>query len=264
MLRSVFSKWLWDSRRSILGWILAIVGVGCGYAAFWPTINTPGIQEALESYPEALLEALNYDDVSTPAGYLTATVYGLIVAVLLIVYTVSAGTRTIAGDEEAGYLELVAAHPVARGRLALQRFAALMASVTIIAAAFLLAMLAITIPAQLEGISIGQYAAMHLQLILFAGFFGALSFAVGAATGRRALAIGTGSAAGVLGYAAYGLLPQVDGLGWVENLSPFHWLSGGAPLRNGFQVGEGLLMVALAALLVAWGAWAFTRRDIAV
>ena len=44
MLRSVFTKWLWDARRSVLGWSLAIVLVGGGYAAFWPTINDPAMQ----------------------------------------------------------------------------------------------------------------------------------------------------------------------------------------------------------------------------
>lgn len=263
MLRSVFTKWLWDARRSLLGWTLAIVLVGGGYAAFWPTIDTPEIQDALESYPKGLLEALNYDDISTPAGYLTASVYGLVVAVLMVVYAVSAGTRTIAGDEEAGTLDLIAAHPVSRAGLALQRFASFLVSVVIIAAAFWLGMLALIVPAQLEDISIARFAAMHVHLVLFVAFFGALSYAVGAATGRKALAIGVGSAAAVLGYFANGIIPLVDGLEWVENLSPFHWFTGGDPLRNGIQAADCLLMLGLVTILVGWGTWAFGRRDIA-
>lgn len=264
MLSNVFTKWLWDARRSVFGWTLAIVLVGGGYAAFWPTINDPDIQELLESYPQGMLESLNFDDISTAAGYLTATVYGLIVAVLLVVYSVSAGTRTIAGDEEAGTLDLILAHPVSRGRVALQRFASFAVSVAIIAAVFWLGMVALIVPAQLNDISIARFAAMHVHLVLFAAFFGAVTYAVGAATGRKSLAIGIGSSAGVLGYVANGIIPQVQGLEWVENLSPFHWLTGGDPLRNGLQIGDSLLMLLLVSILVAAGSWAFSRRDIAV
>ncbi len=70
MLRSVYSKWLWDNRRSIAIWAASIAAVGLGYAAFWPTIDSPAMQEALAAYPEGMLEALNYDNISTPAGYL--------------------------------------------------------------------------------------------------------------------------------------------------------------------------------------------------
>lgn len=264
MLRSVFTKWLWDSRRSVFGWTLAIVGVGGGYAAFWPIIDDPQMQNLLTSYPQSLREAMGFEGMSTAAGYLTATVYGLIVAVLLLVYAVSAGARLIAGDEEGGTLDLVAAHPVRRSRLALERFGAFLTALVMIIGALWLAMLALIVPAQLDGISVGQFAAMHVHLLLFAAVFGALTYAVGAATGRKSLALGIGAGVGVFGYAARGLLPQVDGLEWTKNLSPFQWLSGGKPLLNGLQIGDSLLMPGLIVVLVAVGTWAFSRRDIRV
>lgn len=264
MLRNVFAKWLWDARRSVLGWALGIAVVGGFYAAFWPTIDNPELQAALENYPPGLLEAINFTSVTTPAGYLSATVYGLIVAVLLVVYTVAAGTRTIAGDEEAGTLDVVLAHPVSRTRLAVERFAAMLVSVGIIVAAFWLVMLALTGPARLDGISVGQFGAMHLHLVLFAGFFGSVTFAVGAATGRRSMAIGVGAGLAVIGYAANGIIPQAEGLAWVRNVSPFHWLNGRNPLETGIEVGDALLMVGLSVVLVVLGTWLFNRRDVAV
>ena len=98
-----------------------------------------------------------------------------------------------------------------------------------------LAILALVGPAQLKGISVGQFGAMHVHLILFAAFLGALAYAVGAATGRKSLAIGLGVGLAVLGYIANGIIPQSEGLGWVRNLSPFQWLNGDHPLRSGVQ-----------------------------
>lgn len=264
MLHNPLTKWLWDSRRSLLGWIIAVVVLGAGYAAFWPTIDSPAMRDALENYPEALLEALGYTDIATPDGYLSATVYGLVVAVLLLVYGVGAGARSIAGDEEAGILDLVLAHPVSRGRVALQRFGALVVSVVLFNLALLGSLLAIAVPARLDDISLADYAAMHTHLVLFASLFAAVGYGVGAATGRRAVAISVGAAVGFLGYLANGVLPQVEGLEWTRNLSPFHWLTGGSPLRNGLQTGNLLIMLGSIVLLVTLGTWRFERRDVAV
>lgn len=264
MLRNPFTKWLWDSRRSILGWTLAIVLVGAGYAAFWPSVDNPELQKAMEAYPQALMEAINYTDITTAAGYLNATVFGLLAAALLVVYGLAAGTRTIAGDEDAGTLDLILAHPVSRVRLALQRFAGFLVSVVVIAFFLWLAMLALIVPARLEGISVMHFAAMHVHLVLFGSLFGALAFAVGAATGRKNLAIAVGAAIAVLGWIANGVVSQVEGLAWVKGLSPFNWLNGGNPLSNGVQVDDVLLMAGLALVLVAVGTWFFDRRDVAV
>ncbi len=264
MLRSVFGKWLWDARRSLVGWSLAVAFVGGGYAAFWPTIDSPELQAALDNYPQALLEAINYTDISTAAGYLNATVYGLIVAVLLVVYGVGAGSRTIAGDEDAGTLDLILAHPLSRSRLALERFASFLVSVLIIIGVLWLALAALQGPAQLDGISIGQFAAMHLHLFLFAGLFGAVSYAVGAATGRKSLAIAVGAGIAVFGFIANGIISQVQGWEWIRGLSPFQWLNGQNPLQTGVQGGNVLLMLSLTVVLVAAGTWLFNRRDVAV
>jgi ABC-2 type transport system permease protein len=264
LVGSPFAKWLWDGRRSLVGWALGIAGVGGMYAAFWPTMDDPDMQEAIANYPESILEALNYTDISTAAGYLSATVYGLVVAMLTIVFSVGAGARIVAGDEEAGTLDLILAHPISRRTLVLHRLAAFVAGVVAIAVALLLVLLALTGPARLEGISVGGFAAMNLHLVLFATFFGAVAYAVGAATGSRGLAIGAGAGVAVFGFAANGILNQVEGMAWIKGWSPFDWLNGSAPLKNGVEVSSVLLMAALAAALVAAGTFGFERRDIAV
>jgi beta-exotoxin I transport system permease protein len=263
MTSSVFAKWLRDSRRSILGWAIALAVVGVGYAAFWPTIDNPEMRQVLQNYPQALLEALNYTDLATAAGYLNATVYGLLVGVLLLVYAVVTGTRLIAGDEDAGTLDLILAHPVSRTSLAVQRFGAFAVSVLVLSTALWLGMIAIRGPARLDGISVADLTAMHVHVVGFGLLFGAITFAVGAVTGRRALTLAVGSAVGLFAYAASGLLPQVAALAWVKDYSAFTWLNGSAPLRNGVDVGQVAIMLGLTLALVALGIWGFRRRDIA-
>jgi len=264
MLRNVFTKTLWDARRSLLGWTVAISAVAMMYAAFWPTVNTPQMQQALSNYPQGVLEAFNYNDLTSPAGYLASSVYGLLIPLLVAVFAIAQGTRAVAGDEEAGTLDLPLAHPVSRTRLALQRFAALGAALVLVGAVLWLAMLAIAGPAELEGITAAEFAAATIQLALFGACLGALAFAVGAATGRKALALGVSAGAAVLAYLANGVFPQVQGLQWTREVSPWHWYLGGEPLTNGLQTGDALLLLAVTAVLVAAGTLGFNRRDVAV
>jgi ABC-2 type transport system permease protein len=264
MLGNVYAKTLWDARRSLLGWALAISAVAVMYAAFWPTVNTPQMQQALGNYPEGVLEALNYDDLTSPAGYLASSVYGLLVPLLVAVFAIAFGTRAVAGDEEAGTLDLLLAHPVSRTRLALQRFAALTTALALVGALLWLAMVAIAGPAELAGVTAAEFAAATTQLVLFGACLGALAFAAGAATGRKTLALGISAGVAVLAYLANGVFPQLDGLAWTRAMSPWHWYLGGEPLKNGLQTGDALLLLAVTAVLVAAGSWSFNRRDIAV
>jgi ABC-2 type transport system permease protein len=264
MLRNVFTKTLRDARRSLLGWALAISAVAAMYAAFWPTVNTPEMQQALRNYPEGLLEAFNYDDLTSAAGYLGSSVYGLLVPLLVAVFAIAFGTRAVAGDEEAGTLDLLLAHPVGRTRLALERFGALAAALVLVGALLWLAMLAIAGPAELDGVTAAELAAASTQLVLFGACLGALAFAIGAATGRKTLAIGASAGVAVLAYLANGVFPQVEGLAWTRDVSPWHWYLGGEPLNNGLQTGDALLLLAVTAVLVAAGTWRFNRRDVAV
>jgi ABC-2 type transport system permease protein len=264
LLHDPFTKSLYDNRRSLLGWTVAIVVVGAGYASFWPSVETPEMREALTNYPQGLLEAFNFSDMTSAAGYLGSAVYGLLVPVLVAVFVIAAGTRAVAGDEEAGTLDLLLAHPVSRQRLALQRFAALGVGLVVVSALLWLALVALTGPAGFDGVSAGDLAAISVHLVLFGLLFGALAYAVGAATGSRSAALGVASGVAVLGYLANSVIPQVDGLGWVRDLSPFAWLLGGSPLVNGIQWGHALTLAVGTALLVALGTFAFTRRDVAV
>ncbi|RKN51340.1 hypothetical protein D7223_04420 [Micromonospora endolithica] len=263
-MRDPFTKALHDARRSLAGWAVAIVAVGSMYAAFWPTMRTPEMADALAAYPEGLLEAFNYSDLTSAAGYLGSAVYGLLVPLLVAVFAIAAGTRAVAGDEEAGTLDLVLAHPVGRARLALLRFAAVAVGVVLVTALLGLALVALRGPAQLGDIDVGGFAAMTLHLALFGLAFAAGAYAAGAATGRRAVALGTGAGVAVLGFLANSVFPQVEGLAWAQRLSPFHWYLGGSPLVDGVQPVGVLLLLGSTVLLVAAGTAAFARRDVAV
>ena len=264
MLRSVFGKSLWDQRRGIAIWALAIAAVGTMYAAFWPSINSPEMAAALEAYPRGLLDAIGFTDVTTPAGYLGATSYGLLGPVLTLIFAATLGSRAIAGDEEAGRLDVLLAHPVERWHVVLQRAAAMAVAVVLAQVALFAALVLASGPAQFDSVGVENLAAASVQLGLLGLFFGSLALTVGAVTGSRGLAWGAVAVIGVLTYFANTLAPSIDAIAWTQSLSPFYSFSGGRPLVNGWQPAAGLTLLGAALVLVVVAVIGLRRRDIAV
>lgn len=182
---------------------------------------------------------------------------------LLIMFAATSGARAIAGDEEAGTLDLLLAHPVSRTRLVLERFGALVASIALLGSLVWAATLAAIAGAGI-GIGAGRITAATLGLTLLAVAFGAIALTVGAISGRRGPVLGVTAALAVAAYLAYSFAPQVDGLEGLRNLSPFHYYLGADPLRTGFHLGHLAVLVAIPLALLGIALWSFNRRDIAV
>ncbi|XVQ06838.1 ABC transporter permease subunit [Spirillospora sp. CA-255316] len=254
---TIFGKTLYDNRRVFTVWALATGLPAMMYGSFYPQISA----DSMASVPEAM-EGFGLNDASSAAGYLQGAVFGLLVPLLATFYGAATGARMISADEETGYLDLLLAHPVGRTRLLLHRFAALTAGAVAIAAIALVAMLAIRSSAELDTIGLGHFTAQAINLALLAIVFGALATGLGAATGKsRATVFGITAGLGVATYALHGFAPQI-GADWLRNLTPHHYYIGGEPLKNGLQLTDAAVLAAVAAVLIAVGAWRLNRRDL--
>jgi ABC-2 type transport system permease protein len=263
MLADIWTKTLWDQRRSLLGWAIGLVAVSVVYGGFYPFAATPEYAELIDNLPAGLSEAFGWDEINSPHGYLGSTVYGLLGPVLVIIMAISFGARAIAGNEEAGHLELLIAQPVTRTRVVLQRAAALVIATLVGGLAVFLSILAIRGPIDLD-LAIGNIAITSLNLALLGALFGTLALLVSGFIGRRGLVIGVSAVAAVAAYLANGLAPQVEGLAWLQRLSPFYWFSGTATLRDGIDFANTLLLAGVALVFVGIASIAFNRRDVGV
>jgi ABC-2 type transport system permease protein len=251
VLRNVFAKTLRDQRRSLLWWSLGLVAVVAVYVLPYRQFLDSGVLSANTDTP--LYQALGSDN--SPAGYLQGTLFALLGPLLLVMMAVAAGARAIAGDEEAGTLELLLAHPVSRTRLVLERFGALAAAVTLLG-------LVVWAAADM-GIGADRLAATTLGLVLLALGFGTVALAAGAASGHRGLTLGVTAAVAVAGWLAHTVAPQVDALKAAQQWSPFYYYLGGDPLRTGIDLGHLAVLAAIPLVMVGLGLWSLNRRDIA-
>jgi ABC-2 type transport system permease protein len=227
--------------------------------------SNPSLNKLAEDYPEALKAFIAFGgqiDYASPAGYLGIELFSLMVPLLLLVAAIGTGAGAIAGEEERGTLELLLANPVSRTRVVLEKSVALAIEVTGLG---LVLWLALWIGALSVGmdISAGHLAAATLAAALLALGYGAIALLLGAATGRRTLAIGVAAAFGVAAYLVNGLAPLVDELRDLQKLSPFYHYAAGDPLRHGLSLEHVAVLVAIAAAAVALAPVAFSRRDVA-
>lgn len=252
---------LHDQRRSLAVWSLAIAAVSTMYIAFWPSMESGDIQSLVDSLPEGMVTAMGYDRIGTAAGYLTSTVYGLLGPALLLVFAIGTGARLLAGNEEDGTLELEFVAPVSRRQVYLQRLAALALDLVVLVLVLCVVTLALVaalgMDVTTEGVLAGSTGLLLLVLAL-----GAVAFAVGAATGRRAHGLAVAAAVAVGGFVLDAIGPTV-GWAWMTAVSPFSWLLLPDPLATGFDLGF-VRLALLAVVAAGLGLVAFERRDLMV
>lgn len=267
MLRDVFLKSLRDVRRGFAWWSIGLVSYVALIVAMWPTVrDNPAIAKLHETYPEELQAFVSFGgafDFGTSAGYLGAELFSLMVPLLLLIASIGAGARALAGEEERGTLELLLANPVSRARLVLEKLGALAVEVTGLA---IVLFVSLVVGAEAAGMDVptSRLAGATLSALLLALAFGAIAFALGAATGHGALAIGLSAAAAVAAYLVNGLAPLVEAFDSIRWLSPFYHYVAGDPLAHGLSPCHALVLVAIAVVAAVVAIVTFGRRDIGV
>lgn len=259
---AVFSGVLRDQRRSLLLWGLALAAVTTTYVSFYPAIGGAEMQSMVDSLPEGLSKAMGYDRLGSASGYLTSTVFGLLGPALLLVFGIGRGARLVAGLEEDGGLELELTSPVSREQVVRERLLALLTSLVALVSVVAAVTIALSLVIDLEDVTVGAILVTTLGLYLLAAAFASLTFAAGAATGRRSVALATGAGLAVLSYVADAIGSIVEGAAWLTDVSPWSWYLANDPMSEGLDaVGFGLLAL-LAVVSAVVAVVTFDRRDL--
>jgi ABC-2 type transport system permease protein len=265
MLRSVFGKTLWDQRRGLLGWSLGVLAFVALSLAFYPAIRTNAtqFQEVIDQMPEALRTLFlgEVTDITSPVGYLNGRLFATTVPVLYLVFAISAGTRAIAGEEEAHTLDLLLSMPISRRRIVLEKLAAIGAALMGLSVMLWLSLVVLDVPFGLD-VGLGALAAATVHLFALSAMFGALGLALGVLTGRRAVAGGVTTAIAVAGFVLASIAPLTPSTAWLRFLSPVHYYSGETPLLHGIDPGGLAVLTGLTVVLLVAGVVLFDRRDV--
>jgi ABC-2 type transport system permease protein len=265
MLRNVFLKTLRDYRWSFMWWSVGIVLLVAFMVAFYPSVRAmEGLEELIEQYPEDLLALFGGSDLTnyaTPAGYLNAEVFGIIMPILFIVFAIGQGSGAIAGEERARTMDMLLSLPVTRGRLVLEKLGSMVASVISLALIVWLTLITGKFVVDMD-ISVLRVAEMTVSLAMLGLTFGAVAFAVGCATGRRGLGTGVAAAAVGVAYVLNALSLIVDFMEPAKWLSPFYYYNGAVPLVNGLNLAHVTVLLTIILVCIAVAYFGFQRRDV--
>ena len=245
---------LTSAGAAAFGLVAVLVIVGALFPAVGDTIGKLNL-------PRGVSQLLGGADYATLTGWFRSeigAVYGPLVIGAVAITSASAVT---AGEEEDRILALVLAHPITRARLVLAKAVAMGALVVVVAVGAWVGLL-IGVALGGGGISIGHMAAFAVHLAFFGLALGGVALAIGAGTGRRTLTTGVAAGVGVLGWLINGFAPLVSALDWLKYLSPFYYYAGHDPLTQGIDVGDLVVLGAVAVSLTVVAMAAFERRDL--
>lgn len=263
----MIAKTLREYRRALIGWTIGISLFLSMYISIYESMREDPetlSKQALAKSPGALRDIMGgMADIATATGYLQTVVYQLLVPLMFIVCAMILGNRAIAQPEESGTLELTVTLPIDRKRLVLDRFAALLAGLLGLSAVTFLVVVGVAQSIDL-GVAVDRILAAHTGVFLLALFFGTVTLTVGAATGRKSLAMAVVGVWGIAGYMVVTVGRNVDAISWLKWVSPFHYYAEGRPLYQGFPVGDYLVLAGAAAVLALTAVLAFDRRDVGV
>jgi ABC-2 type transport system permease protein len=258
---NVFLKTLRDLRRSTIGWSIGIALLVMIMAAMWPSIrDMPDLEQLLSNYPQAMQELFDIQAITTGAGFLNAELFSILLPSLFMIFAIGRGTKLVAGEETDGTLEVLVVSPVSRTRLLLDKAVALGVAVVVLGAVLFSSLVVAAAVADM-GVPVGHAAAGTLSMVLVGLLHGWLALAVGAATGRRALAMAVAATFAVAGYVLHVAGALVDAITPWQPLSPLTQAIRTGPIAADLPLGFLWLAIGAAVLLAA-SLPLFSRRDI--
>ncbi|HEY4621482.1 MAG TPA: ABC transporter permease subunit, partial [Gaiellaceae bacterium] len=182
-----------DHIRALIGWSLGVAAYVGLVASIFPSIeSSPDFSELVENYPDILKSLFGLaegGDITSGAGYLDVELFSLMLPLLVLVLAIGSGTRTFAGEEDAGRLELLLSYPVRRRDAVLAKGAAVATEIVLVSAVAGIA-IALFDPVVGLDLSFARLGAAVASLAALGVFHGWLALAVGATVPSRALAIG--------------------------------------------------------------------------
>lgn len=265
MLRSVFTKDLWDRRRSAVWWIGGVALLNVWVASVYPVIrDSDAMKDFVNEFPPAVLAlfGIDPDTFLTGAGFLQSEMFSFIIPIIVITFGVLAGTAATAREEKDGTMDVLLAVPISRPSIVLQKAASMTLVLGAIMAGTTLALMGMNVAVDLS-LSIINLIAVCAGAWLLGLVFGGVAMAVGAFTGSPGATSGAAVSLGIVSWFVTAFSSLYSWLELPSKLSPFSWYLDGNPLLNGFSSGH-LWLLAGAVTGTGAATVLFTRRNIAV
>lgn len=270
-LGSIFGKGVRDSRRTIVI-ITTLLVVLVAITASQIALEYNSVAERLtlaaqmSALPEIFQGMLGKPiAIETLGGFLSWRTFGFL-PVMVGIWSVVTLSGSLAGELARGSLDAIAAGPISRRRLALEKVGSHLASLGIVVLVLALGThAAIVAFGNLPGdqVGLGPVLAQHAWVFLASLAPGAVAFAVAPILGRGT-ALGIGAIVLFGSFIVNGYADSVPAFEQVRGLSYFGLTAGHRPMAGAWDWGSIGLLAALIVVALAVGVALFDRRDLVV
>ncbi len=257
LIHEIRSRW-----KAILGWGVGLVLFGAVYISILPMLF-----EQLKAFANLPAYKLVGMQLGSVEGYI-ASVILVYAAILLGVYCIVASTSALAGEEDQGTLELIAAMPLSRWEILTAKAAALSVVVSLIVIiaglgnALVLAIVKINQP--IDVAPAGLFAALLSSLPLAIGFM-MIGLFLGAALPNRRIS----STVMTVFFVASFFLKNLAGM--VKSIEPLRFFSlfnyyntAETVFSDGVRFSDILVLLGTAAAFLGLALICFSRRNMTV
>jgi len=264
LLRNVFTKTIRDLR-----WPTFWVSLGCGFMIAYFAILFPTYSKLFDLNsmlaklgPAAKIIGASLGDASTLVGFLHIELFSMILPAAMVAFAAGVASGFTAGEESRGTIDVLLSYPVSRRRIVLEKSAAVAVACAFVAfVTFVLGEIGAAVSASY--LPVDKMIAALFMLALLGYAFGSIALLISAYTGNRGAAIGITVALLVAMYLIDALANIVDGLKTLQPLSLFRYYMGADPLRNGIDLGDAAVLVAVTVVVMILSVIAFDHRDLA-
>lgn len=263
MFRNILSKTLWTHRYALFWWSFGFIALSFYLMYFFPYISrSVEIVKVLDKLPPFIKNMMgDTANLATPEGFFNIQPFSMMAPLLFLIFSISKGIDSIAGEKERGTLELLLASPISRSRIVFEKFVSIVIMLLFISVVFWVGM---TASALVFSVPLNKIRLLEaiFSCFMFGITFTAISQAMGCLLLRKKVCAGIVAAFAVITYFINVYAPMVKALQPYRIFSPFYYYNGAAPLINGLNMTHLLVQMGLAVIFFVFTILIFQRRDI--
>lgn len=257
----VFRLDLGMRRRLLAAYTLGMAVYALIIVALYPTFeHSTGLDNLTKNSPTMAALFGASGSITSPAGWLEVNLYANFFPLLVLLATIGYGASAVAGQDEDGTLAMVTTLPIRRRRITMEKSLA-MATQAVVIVSVSTAFIGIGYAFDIT-VGVAGMLGTSVGVLLLGIDLGLIALLVGAATGRRGIALGIASAVGAISYLVSSLAPVVHWIRPMRFASLFYWSVGNNQLTMGISPSEVAVLVGVALALVAVAILAFERLDL--
>ncbi len=255
-------KTIRDKRYFILGWSVGLAFLGFVLTSFFPSFNGGQIDELLENLPPAL-EGLvgNLQDWRELPGYIGSQVFDIRLPIFISILSILLAVSLTVGEEDKGQLRTLISLPISRRKIIAAKWLAIVFICLVASSA---PILGVQIGLAAIGESLDPMVLVRLGLFtwLLVTSLATLIFAIGLATGNRALTTGLGIIIAIGSFLMSTFSQAVDWLKDYEWLSIYHYFPATDIAKGTVDWNNAIFYLTLLAISLFLAFLLFPRRDI--